>query len=84
MKVVGICGSPRKVNTEWMLRNGLSAVLEATAGIPPNASSRPQRGFQGTDAPVSLQYSKGCLIPRGLESTIAPDGATAWLCPDKS
>lgn len=28
MKVIGICGSPRKGNTEWMLRK----LLEATAG----------------------------------------------------
>jgi len=32
MKVVGICGSPRKGNTEWMLKRLLAEVARAGAG----------------------------------------------------
>jgi len=32
MKVVGICGSPRKGNTEWMLRKLLEGAAKAGAG----------------------------------------------------
>ena len=31
MKVVGVCGSPRKGNTEWMLRKLLERAAEAGA-----------------------------------------------------
>jgi len=31
MKVVGICGSPRKGNTEWMLRKLLGGAAKAKA-----------------------------------------------------
>ena len=53
MKVLGICGSPRKGNTEWMLRKLLEAV--ARAGVDTELVLLRQQNIRGCDGCLSCE-----------------------------
>jgi len=53
MKVVGICGSPRKGNTEWMLRRFLEAA--AKAGAETDLLLLRQKNIKGCDGCLTCE-----------------------------
>ena len=53
MKVVGICGSPRKGNTEWMLRRFLEAA--AKAGAETDLILLRQKNIKGCDGCLTCE-----------------------------
>jgi len=53
MKVVGICGSPRKGNTEWMLRKLLDEV--AKAGVETELILLREKHIKGCDGCLSCE-----------------------------
>ena len=53
MKVVGICGSPRKGNTEWMLRRFLEAA--AKAGAETELILLRQKNIKGCDGCLTCE-----------------------------
>ena len=53
MKVIGICGSPRKGNTEWMLRKLLEAV--ARAGADTELVLLRQKDIRGCDGCLACE-----------------------------
>jgi multimeric flavodoxin WrbA len=53
MKVLGICGSPRKGNTEWMLRKLLEAV--AGAGVDTELVLLRRQNIRGCDGCLSCE-----------------------------
>ena len=53
MKVVGICGSPRKGNTEWMLRKFLEGT--AKAGAETDLILLRQKNIKGCDGCLTCE-----------------------------
>ena len=71
MKVLGICGSPRKGNTEWMLRTLLDEV--AGAGVETDLILLREEQIQGCDGCLACEAGgskrKGiCHIQDGMQS----------------